>query len=292
MKIRRPFAHGRDAPAGATLPRRRRRQTILFAALGAVLLGAPTLASAATAPTIRLFPTTVLEDIRQTGTVAAEMETGLQDAIGRMDQQKQLFENAKCDGAEGDPGCARIAKQLGATYLEMLNIMGERLPDMERAVNNTHASLERRLHSELGLKMTPWTLQETLLGIGPAGTNVETPALRGGSGMRLSERFRQYYKLVANPAGQDNGHSLAVVASDIYLDMAEASELIARTREEISRATLMEQLNQSFGIITPEMEEVVGGVKSILFGDQSVDSQIAGPPPGSAPTEYKSPLEL
>lgn len=254
--------------------------------------GPNALAASATAPTIRLFPTTVLEDIRQTGTVAAEMETGLQDAISRMDQQKQLFEDAKCDGAKGDPGCARIAKQLGATYLEMLTIMGERLPDMERAVNNTHASLEQRLRSELGRKMTPWTLQETLLGNGATESAASTPALRGGSGMRLSERFRQYYKLVANPAGQDNGHSLAVVASDIYLDMAQASQLIARTQEEISRATLMEQLNQSFGIITPEMEKVVGGVKSILFGDMSVESQVAGPPPGSMPTEYKSPLEL
>ena len=251
-------------------------------------------ASAATAraPTIRLFPTTVLEDIRQTGYVAEEMETGLQDAISRMDQQKKLYEDAKCDGAEGDPGCARIAKQLGATYLEMLTIMGERLPDMERAVNNTHASLEKRLRSELGRKMTPWTLQETLLGNTPTEKAKAAPTLRGGSGMRLSERFRQYYKLVASPAGQDNGHSLAVVASDIYLDMAEASELIARTQEEIARATLMEQLNQSFGIITPEMEEIVGGVKSILFGDVSVDTQVAGPPPGSLPTEYKSPLEL
>ena len=77
----------------------------------AVLLLAQGTAYAATgsAPTIRLFPTTVLEDIRQTGTVAEEMETGLQDAIARMDQQKKLFEDAKCDGAEGDPGCARIS---------------------------------------------------------------------------------------------------------------------------------------------------------------------------------------
>lgn len=261
-------------------------------AAGALLAGHPALAATAKAPTIRLFPTTVLEDIRQTGTVAEEMETGLQDAIGRMDQQKKLYEDAKCDGAEGDPGCAQIAKALGATYLEMLTIMGERLPDMERAVGNTHASLEKRLRSELGHKMTPWTLQETLLGGTADSPSKAEPRLRGGSGMRLSERFRQYYTLVANPAGQDNGHSLAVVASDIYLDMAEASELIARTQEEISRATLMEQLNQSFGIITPEMEAIVGGVKSILFGDMAVDTQVAGPPPGSLPTEYKSPLEL
>ena len=41
------------------------------------------------APTIRLFPTTVVEDLRQTSSVAREMETGLQEVIGRLDQQQQ-----------------------------------------------------------------------------------------------------------------------------------------------------------------------------------------------------------
>jgi len=108
--------------------------------------------------------------------------------------------------------------------------------------------------------------------------------------MRLSERFRQYYELVASSSSQTD-QSLAVLASDIYLDMEETSELIARTREEITRATLIEQLNQSFGAITPEMMEIVGGVKSILFGDETSPIQIAGPPPGSIEHAYRSPLE-
>ena len=123
-----------------------------------------------TTPTIRLFPTTVVEDLRQTSSVAREMETGLQEVIGRLDQQQQLYNESKCDGAEGDPGCQRLAKQLGATYLEMLGIMEERLPDMEHTVNNTRLSLEKRLRSEIGNKMTSWTLQETLLGSNPQGT--------------------------------------------------------------------------------------------------------------------------
>ena len=53
----------------------------------------------------------------------------------------------------------------------------------------------------------------------------------------------------------------------------------------------MEQLNQSFGIITPEMIAVVGGVKSILFGDDEGQPLIAGPPPGSVEQAYRSPLE-
>ncbi len=108
--------------------------------------------------------------------------------------------------------------------------------------------------------------------------------------MRLSERFHQYYQLVAR-GGSNADQSLAVVAADIYLDMEETSELIARTREEINRATLMEQLNQSFGVITPEMMQVVDGVKTILFGDAGTDIQVAGPPPGTLEPTYQSPLE-
>jgi len=243
-----------------------------------------------TAPTIRLFPTTVVEDLRQTSSVAREMETGLQEMIGRLDQQQLLYNESKCDGAESDPGCQRLAKQLGATYLEMLGIMEQRLPDMEHTVNNTRLSLEKRLRSEIGNKMTSWTLQETLLGSNPQGNDEPAPMMRGRSGMRLSERFRQYYQLVAS-SGSKNDQSLAVLASDIYLDMDETAELIARTREEIARATLIEQLNQSFGTITPEMMEVVGGVKSILFGDEGDYIQVAGPPPGSVEEAYRSPLE-
>jgi uncharacterized protein YaiE (UPF0345 family) len=242
-------------------------------------------------PTIRLFPTTVVEDLRQTSSVAREMEAGLQEVIGRLDQQQQLYIESKCEGAENDPGCQRLAKQIGATYLDMLGIMEERLPDMEHTVNNTRPSLEKRLRTEIGIKMTSWTLQETLLG-GHSQTNPSavSPSLRGRSGMRLSERFNQYYQLVASSSSQSD-QSLAVLASDIYLDMEETSVLIARTREEIARATLIEQLNQSFGTITPEMMEVVGGVKSILFGDETTQVQIAGPPPGSIEQAYRSPLE-
>ena len=242
-------------------------------------------------PTIRLFPTTVVEDLRQTSSVAQEMETGLQEVIGRLDQQQQLYLESKCDGAEDDSGCQRLAKQIGATYLDMLGIMEERLPDMEHTVNNTRLSLEKRLRSELGNKMTSWTLQETLLGGNPRkDASAPSPSLRGRSGMRLSERFRQYYQLVAS-SSSNSDQSLAVLASDIYLDMEETSTLIARTREEIARATLIEQLNQSFGTITPEMMAIVGGVKSILFGDETSNVVIAGPPPGNVEQAYRSPLE-
>jgi hypothetical protein len=243
-------------------------------------------------PTIKLFPTTVLEEIKHTGNVAAEMETGLQTVISRLDEQQKLYIDSKCEGNEGDPGCEQIARQMGKSYLEMLNIMGDKLPEMETAVNSTSSSLEKRIRRELGQKKTSWSLQELLVGAqSGSGTDTDRPALRGRSGMRLSDRFHQYYKLVARSGGEVNS-SLAVVASDIYLDMQETSNLIARTREEISRATLMEQLNQSFGTITPEMQEVVAGVKSILFGEEQVVMPMTAPPASQPAQAYDSPLNL
>ncbi|MBT8491431.1 MAG: hypothetical protein KJO07_00105, partial [Deltaproteobacteria bacterium] len=269
-------------------PPRGRAQRRLTLGLSLSLLGlfAAAGAAAATGPTVKLFPTTVLEDIRETGAVAEEMESGLQSIIARLDQQQQLFVEARCDGAEGDPGCDMIARQLGATYLEMLNVMNDKLPDMERAVESTRLSLEKRLRTEVGKKMTPWDLQENLLGQRADSAATADPALRGRSGLRLSQRFQQYYNLVASGGGASE-QSLTVVAADIYLDMDEAAVLIARTQEEINRATLLEQLNQSFGVITPQMQEVVQGVKSILFGDLEAGAPVSGPPPADVQQAYR-----
>ncbi|MCG8371632.1 MAG: hypothetical protein MJA32_14145, partial [Proteobacteria bacterium] len=128
---------------------RRGRTVAGIAVLAAAATLVVTHAAHANTPTIRLFPTTVVEDLRQTGNVARDMETGLQEVIGRLDQQQELYDESKCDGAENDSGCQRLARQIGATYLEMLNIMEERLPDMEHTVNNTRLSLEKGLRSEL-----------------------------------------------------------------------------------------------------------------------------------------------
>ena len=43
--------------------------------------------------------------------------------------------------------------------------------------------------------------------------------------------------------------------------------------------------------ITPEMMEIVGGVKSILFGEAESAAVVSGPPPASIEQAYRSPLE-
>lgn len=262
------------------------RLVLVFA--GSLMLPMPGLAS--NTPTIKLFPTTVLEEIKHTGQVASEMESGLQSNINRLDQQQQLYLDSKCEGNDGDQGCDQIAKQLGNTYLEMLTIMADKLPEMEAAVNATSNSLEKRIRKELGHKKTTWTLQELLLNDVQQQNSKNKSVMRGRSGMRLSSRFKQYYNLVSRPGSKGNS-SLAVVASDIYLDMHETSQLIARTQDEIARATLMQQLNQSLGVITPEMQEVVNGVKGILFGEEE-GSPVAASHLARPAEVYESPLQL
>lgn len=256
--------------------------TVFIIAKGEVL------AAANTSPTIRLFPTTVVENIKHTGEAAKAMEADLQAVIDRLNQQEELYRASKCEGAEAEPGCSEIAGQLSQTYLEMLDLMEARLPGMEDSVRTTGASLEKRIRKELGHKTTPRGLQK-LLERTPQ-KSVEAPRYKRPS-RRLSEKFRQYYNLVAMRPKADSSGSLAAVAAEIYLDTQEVQDLIALTRDEISRAKLMIDLDQAYGIITPEMFEMVSQVKTILFGETVEAGAIPGPPPGSTKAEYQSPLE-
>ena len=246
-------------------------------------------AAAKQSPTIRLFPTTVVENIKQTGQAAKAMEQDLQSVIDRLNEQETLYVASKCEGAGAEQGCSDIADQLGQNYLEMLTMMETRLPGMEDSVRATNTSLKKRIRQELGRKTTPRGLQKVLARTPQKSTESTRYKRRSG---KLSEKFNQYYKLVAMAPRMGTGGSLASVAAEIYLDTQEVQELIALTRDEISRAKLMIDLDQAYGIITPEMFEMVGRVKSIIFGESGEEESIPGPPPGSNQAEYRSPFEM
>ena len=129
-----------------TIRDREYKQKFLRRLMSACLLFMPVAVQASSqTPTIKLFPTTVLEEIKHTGNVAAEMETGLQTVITRLDEQQTLYMESKCEGNEGDPGCEQIARQMGKSYLEMLNIMGEKLPEMETGTKNYKALSQHKV---------------------------------------------------------------------------------------------------------------------------------------------------
>jgi hypothetical protein len=212
------------------------------------LVGVQTTALAKTSPTLRLFPTTVVENIKHTSETARAMESDLQSVIERLNQQEELYTASKCEGAEAEQGCSEISSQLSQTYLEMLELMESRLPVMEDSVRATNTSLERRIRKELGRKTTPRGLQKLLQKTPLKSSQPARYKRRSG---KLSEKFRQYYRLVATAPRTGAGGSLAAVAAEIYLDTQEVKDLISLTRDEISRAKLMIDLDQLYGIITP-----------------------------------------
>jgi len=261
----------------------------LFVLLGIPLVGLQSPVLAKTSPTLRLFPTTVVESIKHTSETAKAMEADLQTVIERLNQQEELYNASKCEGAEAEQGCSEISGQLSQTYLEMLNLMESRLPGMEDSVRATNTSLERRIRKELGRKTTPRGLQK-LLEKTPLKSSARAPYSRRTG--KLSEKFKQYYRLVATAPRTGSGGSLAAVAAEIYLDTQEVQDLIALTRDEISRAKLMIDLGQIYGIITPEMFEMVGRVKTIIFGETGEEEGIPDPPQGNIKAEYQSPLDM
>ncbi|CCK80697.1 hypothetical protein [Desulfobacula toluolica] len=242
-------------------------------------------------PALRLFPTNVVENLKQTGAAAKSMELNLQDVIRDLETQMELFNSSKCEGSEADEGCSELTRQLGETYLEMLDKISEQLPAMEQSVAGTRNSLKKRIQIELGRKMSPRQLQEMIHGDDAKKRNL-TEKRRTSGRLRFSEKFKQYLELVSMASRPGGGGSLAVVASEIYMDTEEVVNLIALIQDEIGRARLMTELNQTFGALTPEMVGMVSGVKAILFGEE-IDTK--GHLPDSSnpasPENFKSPLE-
>lgn len=244
---------------------------------------------AANSPALRLFPTTVVENIKQTGITAKSMESNLQEVINDLEQKMLLFNASKCQDTQGDEGCDQISKQMGEAYRQMLEIMEQEMPSMEQSVEITRDSLKKRIRSELGMKLTPRQLQK-MLRQNQARESRTTSKKRKG---RLSEKFDQYYKMVAMGSRDSGGGSLAAVASKMYLDTEEVLTLIALTRDEISRSRLMIDLDLSYGSLTPEMISMVSGVKSILFGeDNQIEGALPDAPLANAAGNFKSPLDL
>ena len=216
-------------------------------------------------PAIYLFPTNVVENIKQTGRVARDMESTLQTSVADLEQQWLLYEENRCEDAAGDPGCDQITMLLGDTYLRMLLLMDASLPRMQASVQTTVDSIEKQLRTELGIRMSASDLQQLLSGPRVNGRRPGPHGYRQPMG-RLSERFHQYYRLVSQPRASTQD-SMSVVAAEIYLDGKEVLELIALTENEITQSRLMIEMRNEFATLTPDMNDVLADVKRILFGE-------------------------
>lgn len=215
-------------------------------------------------PTLNLFPTQIIDNVKETGDTAKKLEDNLQGVIQNLDQQMQLYRQSKCDGAPDDQGCKQISQQMAGAYRQMLDIMGAELPKMKSSVELTRSTLEKRLASELGWNRTGADLQRLLRREAGGVPSVERTRPRH-EGVRLSDRFRQYSQLVGQ--GSQRQSSMALIGAEMYLDLEETAQLIDLTQQQIQRSRLLANLSESFGTITPKMEETVSGVKQVLFGE-------------------------
>ena len=155
-------------------------------------LGSPAIAQNNTGgPELRLFSSSIVEDIRLTGEAAAEMELDVQGSIEAMDQQLSLYKASACESAGEDPGCGEMRRQLGQTYGAMLGAMETALPQMENAIKRSRDGLRQSLSRQIGRGTTPTSLQEMLLGDGEASTTTRRRPSKRGGGARLSQRLKQ-----------------------------------------------------------------------------------------------------
>lgn len=255
----------------------------------------------ATGPELRLFSSTIVEDIRRTGEAAQNMESGVLESIEYMDQQISLYRASNCETAGEDAGCAEMRRQLGQSYGTMLDAMEGALPEMQSAIERSRDGLESSLATQIGRGLSPTGLQELMLDEGGPATPARRARSAGTGGAKLSQRFQQYYTLVAGSVGgtRNGKGALAVTAADIYLDMQEAAELIQLTSDEIARSQIFIDLDQAMPGLTDEMEMTVEGVKRVLFGEEtgSGDPSVQPPPVETAGADntganYSSPLEF
>lgn len=219
-------------------------------------------------PTLNIFSTQVVENIKETGSAARELENDLQSVIEELEQHKVLYNESQCQGAAGDQGCDQINRQMAETYKVMLDTMAERLPDMERSIVTTRDALQNRIAKELGRNRTGQDLQQLLRNNKESISAPQRTRVRR-QGLRLSDRFRQYFILV----NQGQTESLALLGAEMYLDMEETSELIQIIQQQIHRARLYVDLSKELGTITPEMESTVADVKRIIFGEYDEESE-------------------
>jgi hypothetical protein len=242
------------------------KSVFLAASLVAMLAAAPVSASSSS-PTLNLFPTTVVEDLKASAKTVKELEASLGGTIQRMDQQMGLYREAKCDGSGSDRGCTAIKQNISETYVEMLDQLGDKLPTMKRVMGSIQESLGKRIRTEIGRGMTPRDLQKLVENKGN-NTPERLRNSRGtGSRTRFAKTFSRYYELVKQGGGAQSNNT-AVLAAEIYDDARSAMKYLDLIQMEVDSARSMARIDGALmNGPSDEMIDTVNRVKILLGQD-------------------------
>lgn len=237
-------------------------KTLLTAGIFALSLTGQALAGT-NAPTITLIPVTAIESIKQSASTAKSMESRLKLVINRIESQKALYDNGKCEGAFADRGCDQIFTTMSGAYKEFLEVLNDELPHLAKQLKVTAKSIETRLRKTLGKGMSPVDIQRMVSG--RKGNGKKQLKVRTGNNSHSMVAWLKNIGRVVSTGG--HGDTPAVVASDIYVNMTLAAQEVDQIQADISQSLATIDTYNAFGQLSSAQLDTIASVKGMLFGN-------------------------
>jgi len=224
--------------------------------------------SLAIAPTLNLFPTSVVANLQTSAASAEEMENSMESIVVQMENQAQLYKDSQCESGSLDAGCAQIKKGLATSYTKMLDKMGDQLPVMKQAMQSTVNVLGKNIRTELGKKMTMRDLQRVIQG--KTGAIQSARKRSGKKAGRMSASLKKYHSMITLNSNQSP--SQALLAAEIYADASEALDYISLLQMQIDQSKIIMGVGNIWnGEPSEQMMATVSSVKALLFGEVETD---------------------
>lgn len=240
-------------------------------------------------PEISLDATALVDDIRQTRTVATDVESSLSEALQTVEQQTSQLKSAGCEPGNDTPECRSLKDSLRDDYLAVLDNLDNRLPALRTSVQQVVANIEVRMGRQAG--STASEIQEELIGNQDGSPGKRKPALQGVSGSRLSESLGRLQSMVSTSSG--SGASFRTIQADLYLDMQESLTVIENLSADIQRTRLLAELQLGDIDVGEEEQRIAQEAQNYLFGEPQTQA-LPAPLLPDIPTKQdeRSPLEL
>ena len=209
------------------------------------------------APVVLLTPT-IMEDFAESVSQSAAMEEGLLGVMEILEKQQEAYKAADCNDGTSDIACQQIKQQMNGAYSDMLSKMEEGLPELQNTLQRTAQGLQGQV-LRLAKTNSVGQIQEMLAG--SSSTRRTGSTSKRGLSKVLKSRLALIKRRTSTPGGQ------VAQTTALYLDMDESSELLTEMQAVIAEQKIELQIRGIYGQLTPEMEETIGAVQAIIFGD-------------------------
>lgn len=210
------------------------------------------------APVVLLTPT-IMEDFAESVSQSASMEEGLLGVMEVLEKQQAAYKAADCGDGASDIACQQIKQQMNAAYSDMLSKMEEGLPALQETLERTAKGLQGQV-LRLAKTNSIEQIQELLAGSSSSRRAGSSSSRRGLANV-LQNRLKLIKRRTSTPGGQ------VAQTTALYLDMDESSAVLGEMQAVIVEQKIELQIRGIYGQLTPEMEETIGAVQAIIFGD-------------------------